>query len=82
MSASVEILIESQPNVLMVPVRSSIMHKGQPAVYLQRGERFEIRTIKAGKRNENDLIVVSGLNEGDVVALENPAEAAKRARKL
>jgi hypothetical protein len=26
--------------------------------------------------------VVSGLKEGEVVALENPAEAAKRARKL
>jgi hypothetical protein len=35
-----------------------------------------------GKRNENDIVVLKGLQPGEVVALENPFEAAKRAKKL
>jgi RND family efflux transporter MFP subunit len=82
MSASAEIVIQSKPGVLMVPERASFLHEGKPAVWIQRGDQFEVRHIEAGPRNETDLVVVSGLREGDVVALENPEEAAKRAKKL
>ncbi|MBK5292047.1 MAG: efflux RND transporter periplasmic adaptor subunit [Acidobacteriia bacterium] len=82
MSASVEILIESEPNVLMIPVRASFVNKGKPAVYIQRGAQFLIHPIEVGKRNENDIVVKSGLKVGDQVTLESPQEAAKRAKKL
>ena len=82
MSASAEVVIESQANELLIPVRASFMHKGKPAVYVQKGQEFEIRQIEVGKRNDTDIVVVKGLREGEQVALENPAEAAKRARKL
>jgi multidrug efflux pump subunit AcrA (membrane-fusion protein) len=39
------------------------------------------RNIEVGKQNDEDIIVTSGLQEGDVVTLENPADAAKRAKK-
>jgi hypothetical protein len=51
-------------------------------VYVQKGQSFPIREIEVGKRNENDVVVLKGLKEGEVVALENPFEAARRARKL
>jgi multidrug efflux pump subunit AcrA (membrane-fusion protein) len=82
MSASAEILIETQKNVLMIPARSSFVHRGKPAVYVQRGQNFEIRQIEVGKRNENDIVVTGGLQDGEQVTLENPAEAMKRAKKL
>lgn len=82
MSASAEVVIESQPNTLLIPIRASFLHNGKPAVYVQKGPNFEIRPIVVGKRNDTDLVVVSGLKEGEMVALENPAEAAKRAKKL
>ncbi len=82
MSATAEIVIESEPSRLLIPVRASFMHRGKPSVYVQRGQNFQIRTIEVGKRNDNDLIVVSGLKEGEIVTLENPVEAAKRAKKL
>ncbi len=81
MSASAEIIIESHPNVLLIPARASVLHQGKPAVWVQRGQSFQIRTIEVGLRNENDIVVAKGLREGDVVALENPVEAAKRAKK-
>jgi hypothetical protein len=66
----------------MIPVRASFMHQGKPAVYVQRGQQFEIRHIEVGKRNDTDMVVLSGVREGEVVALENPIEAAKKAKKL
>jgi HlyD family secretion protein len=82
MSATAEIIIDSQPGMLMIPVRASFVHQGKPAVYVQKGQNFQIRTIEVGKRNETDIVVLKGLKDGESVALENPAEAAKRAKKL
>jgi HlyD family secretion protein len=82
MSATAEVIIESEPGRLLIPIKASFMHNGKPAVYVQKGQKFLIRNIEVGKRNENDLIVASGLDEGEIVTLENPVEAAKRAKKL
>jgi hypothetical protein len=82
MSGTAEIVIESQPGALLIPARASFVHSGKPAVYVQRGQQFQIRDIEVGKRNENDIVVLKGLQPGEVVALENPFEAAKRAKKL
>jgi HlyD family secretion protein len=82
MSATAEIVLESQAGVLLIPARASFSHNGKPAVYVQKGQQFQIRNIEVGKRNENDIVVLKNLREGEIVALENPAEAAKRAKKL
>jgi multidrug efflux pump subunit AcrA (membrane-fusion protein) len=82
MSASAEIVIESEPGTLLIPLRASFTVNGKPAVYVQRGANFEVRPIEVGKRNESDIVVTSGLKEGETIALENPVEAAKRAKKL
>ncbi len=82
MSATAEIMIESQPDVLLIPERASFLHDGNPAVYVQKGDEFEIREIQVGQRNDTELVVLGGLEEGEVVALEDPAVAAQRAKKL
>ena len=82
MSATAEIVIESQKDRVLIPARASFLSKGKPAVYIQRGENFELRQIEVGKRNETDIIVLKGLKAGETVALENPIEAAKKAKKL
>lgn len=82
MSASAEILIETAPNSLLIPAKASFMEKGHPAVWVQRGQGFQVRLIEVGQRNDNDIVVTGGLQEGDRIALENPAEVAKRARKF
>ena len=81
MSASTEIIIEREPNSLLIPARASFSKDGKPTVFEQVGKTFVTRQIELGKQNDDDVIVTSGLKEGDVVALENPAESAKRAKK-
>ena len=82
MSASAEIIIESEANRLLMDARASVMKDGKPSVFVQKGEGFELRPVKVGRRNEKEIIILEGLKEGDVVALENPIEAAKKAKKL
>jgi multidrug efflux pump subunit AcrA (membrane-fusion protein) len=81
MSASAEIIIERQPGMLLIPVRSSFEKDGKPAVYVQIGKDFVVRPIQVGKRNDEDIIVTGGLREGEIVTLESPADAMKRAKK-
>ncbi len=58
MSATAEVVIESQPNTLLIPVRASFTNKGKPAVYVQQGKEFVIREIEVGKRNDTDMVVL------------------------
>jgi len=81
MSASAEVIIERDPNKLLIPVRASFDKDGKPAAYLQEGKIFKLVPIEVGQRNDDDIVVVSGLKEGDIVTLESPADAAKRAKK-
>jgi multidrug efflux pump subunit AcrA (membrane-fusion protein) len=50
-------------------------------VYIQKGQKFLTRTIEVGRRNDEDIVVLKGLKEGELVTLESPEEAAKRTRK-
>jgi len=82
MTGAAEIVIERQPGQLMIPIRASFTEDGKPAVYLQKGDEFVLHPIEVGKRNDTDIVVLKGLQPGEAVALETPAEAAKRARML
>jgi len=81
-SASVEIIVERQPNTLLIPLRASFDRGGKPAVYVQKSDRtFAVRQIQIGKKNDEDIVVTGGLREGETVALEDPVKLAKQAKK-
>jgi HlyD family secretion protein len=81
MSASIDIIIDSQPNVLLIPIRASFTQGGKPSVYIQNGSQFNLRQIAVGAQNETEIVVTGGLKEGELVTLEDPKEAEKRAKK-
>lgn len=81
MSSTSEIIIEREPGVLLIPSRASFARNGKPAVFIQSGKSFVARNIEVGRQNDEDVIVKSGLKEGEVVTLENPVDAAKKAKK-
>jgi multidrug efflux pump subunit AcrA (membrane-fusion protein) len=81
MSSSAQVIIEREPNMLLIPARASFDNNGRPAVYIQNGKSFSVRNIEVGKRNDDDIVVTGGLKEGDMVTLESPADAAKRAKR-
>lgn len=81
MSASAEVIVQREPHRLLIPIRASFDRDGKPIVYRQQGNSFKVVPIEVGSRNDDDIVVLSGLKEGDIVTLESPAEAAKRAKK-
>jgi HlyD family secretion protein len=81
MSSTAEVIIERQPNVLLIPIRASFDRNGKPAVYVQHGKEFAMRGITVGKQNDDDVVVTNGLKENEIVTLESPEEAARRAKK-
>ncbi len=80
MSAGVEIEVERRPGVLVLPAKAGFQIDGRPTVFLRRGNHYERRTIEVAVRSATEIVVSSGLEEGDVVALENPETAAARKR--
>jgi HlyD family secretion protein len=81
MSASAEVIIEKEPNKLLIPIRASFDKDGKPAAWRQSGKSFKLVPIEVGRRNDDEIVVLGGLKEGDMVTLETPADAAKRAKK-
>jgi len=70
--ADVEIIVEKLPNVIHIPAQALFEKDGKPMVYVRVGNRWDERLIKPLKRSESTLIVASGLNAGELVALSNP----------
>jgi hypothetical protein len=52
---------------------------GKTFVYLKTGDRFERHDVKVTDSTESRA-VVTGVNEGDVIALIDPEVAAKRSK--
>ena len=67
------------PAALQVPRQSVFEKNGKTFVYLKTGDRFERRDVKVTDSTESRA-VVTGVNEGDVIALIDPEIAAKRSK--
>jgi HlyD family secretion protein len=74
MTAQVELLLANLRGVLQVPVAAVFTEQQQTYVYRVRGGSVEKTPVKVGRMNEKSVEVISGLAEGDIVRLTQPAE--------
>ncbi|MDE0126512.1 MAG: HlyD family efflux transporter periplasmic adaptor subunit [Bryobacterales bacterium] len=81
MSATVEIVVQRISDVLVIPNKASTQIDGKPTVFVKDGPGFQRRPIEVSATNGTEIVVASGLEEGDVIALENP-ELADQGRTL
>lgn len=70
--ADVEIILEKIPNAINVPAQAVTEKDGKPIVWVKTGSRFEERQVKPLKRTESTMIIASGLQPGETVALSDP----------
>ena len=79
--STVRLVIDGReiPNALQVPRQALFDKGGKNFVYLQVGDRFEPRDIKVTNSTESRA-AVSGLNDGDVIALIDPYLASQRGK--
>lgn len=79
--SSVRLVIDGRvvDQALQVPRQSIFEKNGKTFVYIKAGDRFERRDVKVTDSTESRA-VVSGVNEGDVIALIDPEIAARRSK--
>jgi HlyD family secretion protein len=77
MSAQLVVTTDEMRQVLSVPSQALFESDGRTFVHLRSGRSFAPKDVKLLRRNETRA-VVSGLSEGQMVALANPVEMAKK----
>ena len=79
--SSLRVVIDGQElsSALHVPRQAVFEKNGKNYVFLQIADRFDRRDVKVVNRTESRA-VVSGLNEGDVIALVDPDVATQRSK--
>ncbi|MFC1724022.1 efflux RND transporter periplasmic adaptor subunit [candidate division KSB1 bacterium] len=74
MTVSCEIIVNNILETISIPLDALFKKDGENIVYLKNGSGFEPRKVKLGEENDNFVIIVEGLVEGDAVALVDPTE--------
>lgn len=77
MSATVNFLAEKRENVLMLPVRAVKKTNNSSYVFMNGGDKpLKSVQVTTGLDNNENIEIVSGLSEGDVVTIPDAATAA------
>ncbi len=77
MSSNIVITTDQMKGVLSLPAQALFESDGRTFVYVQTPGGFVAKDVTLVRRNEMK-VVITGLDEGQFVALSNPTEAAKK----
>lgn len=72
LTVSCRLIIGKVENALMIPVDAVQEDAGVSFVYRKTASGFEKVTVETAQRNKDYIVIVSGLEEGDKVALTDP----------
>ncbi|ATL45943.1 RND transporter [Chitinophaga caeni] len=75
MTTSNRILESKVANQLMIPIEAVYAEKNTSFVYLKKGGTIIKQEVKLGKSNEEEVIVLKGLQENDQIYLNEVASA-------
>ena len=70
LSASADILLRSRDDVLVVPRAAISSSSGRDVVWVQRGDKFEERSVQVGLFSDTQATIESGLRSGEVIAAQ------------
>ncbi|HIC68498.1 MAG TPA: HlyD family efflux transporter periplasmic adaptor subunit [Candidatus Latescibacteria bacterium] len=69
MSASVEVIIETVPEALTIPLGALRRRQDRTLVYRETEDGFEVVDVTPGADNGIEIVIEEGLSEGDVISL-------------
>ncbi len=78
LDASIRVIEQDQG--LVVPIQTVFREQENTWVFVQKGNEFKQQPITTGFCSSSLCTIESGLNDGDVVALSQPADAIAEAR--
>lgn len=76
MSCKADIVVERYKDVVYIPVQCVLRVGGQPTVHVVNNGQVEKRKVEIGLDDDINIAILSGLNEGEVVLLAPPLDAA------
>ncbi len=74
MSASGRIAVEKIANGILVPPEAIFEKNGGSVAYVLHGSQFEERPVQVARRSKAELLIGSGLQAGEKVALKDPTQ--------
>jgi len=77
MTIRADVIVGSRKDVLLLPVTALFNKDGRHVVYLATVSGSETRPVEIGALNDRVAEIVSGLREGDRVALTEPGTPAR-----
>ncbi|RQW02424.1 hypothetical protein EH222_13690 [candidate division KSB1 bacterium] len=72
MTVSCQIIVDHIADTLFVPLEALFNRDGENIVYVKTGGNFAPRPVTIGEQNQDFVIIVDGLDEGEEVALVDP----------
>ncbi len=66
------LLLEERDDAVVVPRQAIFVEDGEAAVWLRNGSGYEERSVELGPQSPAFAVIESGLQPGDVIALERP----------
>jgi HlyD family secretion protein len=70
--ADVEITVEKIPDAIHIPSQAIFEKDGKQVVYVLTKGKFEERVVQPAKRSESTMVIASGLQPDEVIALADP----------
>lgn len=81
LSAALDLDLSSEENALVIPWQSvQFDSENHPFVWVENSGSFEKRSVKTGARNDTEVVILSGLREGDTIRLSPPEETSSGER--
>ncbi|HJY05679.1 MAG TPA: efflux RND transporter periplasmic adaptor subunit, partial [Bryobacteraceae bacterium] len=77
MSAKINVTTDELHQVLWLPAQALFESDGRTFVYVRSGVSFTAKDVKLVRRNET-RVVITGVNEGQEVALASPVESSAK----
>ena len=71
-----EIVLDERPDVLTVPRQAVFEKDGEKIVYVEHGGGWEATEVELGPSSLGRLVIASGLEPGDRIALRDPTRPA------
>lgn len=72
MLADVEIIVDKIPNAINVPAQSIFERDNKYFVYARKNEKWEETPVVISRRTESTVVLSSGVQPGDLVAMADP----------